>query len=300
MLEFIAYQVEQGLAMSTIRGRLAAIAHAFRIQAKRSPTSSDIVVRATRNAARRVLEHRRQAAPLRLAEMRSIVTALPIVAPNRPTMRRDQLLVALGWASALRPRELVGLDVDDLTVVGDPNTGDGGVIDPGPQRQRRPTGVDWVAVPYATQLHTCPVRMAIAYTAAIRTGPMFRHIDRHGRTRRRLGARAVSDVVRRAVTDDPADRPRRLQLALPPGRVRHRSPRPRRPRRPHRPPHPPHPPRPTPRRHPQRLRPTHRPPRNDRRSTRPGGGEARSAASPLRFVADGATQQARSAHLRPV
>jgi integrase len=52
--------------------------------------------------------------------MRSIVTALPIVGPNRPTMRRDQVLVAFGWASALRASELVGLDVEDLTVVGDP------------------------------------------------------------------------------------------------------------------------------------------------------------------------------------
>ena len=198
VLEFIAYQVEHGLSMSTIRGRLAAIAHAFRIQAKRSPTSSDIVVRATRNAARRVLEHRRQAAPLRLAEMRDLVRRLQLLRPNHPAMRRDQLLVALGWAGALRASELVGLDVADLTFIGDANTGDGGVLLRIRTSKTDQTGhVDYVAVPYATHFSVCPARMAQRWCAARRTGPMFRAIDRHGRPGQRLGADAITrNVVR--------------------------------------------------------------------------------------------------------
>jgi integrase len=57
--------------------------------------------------------------------MRPTVTTSPIIAVARAAMRRDQLLVALGWASALRASEPVGLDVEDLTVVGDPNAGTG-------------------------------------------------------------------------------------------------------------------------------------------------------------------------------
>jgi len=45
------------------------------------------------------------------------------------------------------------------------------------------------------------VRRTIAYTASIRRGPVFRHIDRHGTPHRRLGARPVSDIVRLAVTE---------------------------------------------------------------------------------------------------
>jgi integrase len=152
--------------------------------------------------ARRLLAGRgtKQADPLRLADMRSIVTALPIVAVSRPTMRRDQLLVALGWATALRASELVGLDVDDLNVIGDPSNGDGGLL----VRVRNGKGADgaeWVAVPFSAQTLTCPVRRTIAYTRNIRSGAVFRHIDRHGNTHGRLGARPVSDVVRRAVTE---------------------------------------------------------------------------------------------------
>jgi len=64
-------------------------------------------------------------------------------------MRRDQLLVALGWASALRASELVALDVEELTVVGDPNVGDGGLMIR-VRNAKGAAGVAWVAVPFAT------------------------------------------------------------------------------------------------------------------------------------------------------
>ena len=115
-------------------------------------------------------------------------------------MRRDQFIIALGWASALRASELVSLDVEDLTVVGASNTGDGGLI----IRVRNAKGADgvkWVAVPFASHIHTCPVRRSMRYTASLRSGPLFRHIDRHGRPQRRLGARPISDIVRRAIVD---------------------------------------------------------------------------------------------------
>jgi hypothetical protein len=43
-------------------------------------------------------------------EMRPTVTTSPIIAVARAAMRRDQLLVALGWVSALRASEPVRLD----------------------------------------------------------------------------------------------------------------------------------------------------------------------------------------------
>lgn len=62
-------------------------------------------------------------------------------------------------------------------------------------------GAEWVAVPFSAQILTCPVRRTIAYTRTLRSGAIFRHIDRHGKWRGRLGARPVSDVVRRAVAE---------------------------------------------------------------------------------------------------
>lgn len=199
--EYVNEMVRDRRAYSTITRRLAAISFCQRV-AVGSTVARDPLVTTALQGARRLLAARgtRQAAPLRLADLRSIVTALPIVAPGRPSMRRDQLIVALGWASALRASELVNLDVEDLTVVGDPNVGDGGLL------VRVRTGkaahkIEWVAVPFSTHVHTCPVRRTITFTASIRTGPVFRHIDRHGRPLRRLGARSVTDIVRRAVTE---------------------------------------------------------------------------------------------------
>jgi integrase len=121
-------------------------------------------------------------------------------------MRRDQLIIARGWASALRASELVNLHVEDLTVVGDPNTDVGLLVRV--RCGKNVHDIERVAVPLSTHVLTCPVRRTIAYTGRIRTGPVFRHIDRHGRLLRRLGARPVIDIVRRAVTEalqhDPA------------------------------------------------------------------------------------------------
>jgi integrase len=253
--EYVNEMVRDRRAYSTITRRLAAISFCQRL-ATGSTVARDPLVTTALQGARRLLAGRgtRQAAPLRLADMRSIITALPIVAPGRPSMRRDQLIVALGWASALRASELVNLDVEDLTVVGDPNISDGGLL------VRVRTGkaahqIEWVAVPFSTHVHTCPVRP---------------HHHLHRIHSHRAGvpphrpARATSAPSRRPPGDrhrasrrhrDAAVRRRRLQLPLPSGRLRHRGPRPRRARRADRPPHPPRPGR----WHPQRLRPAHPP-----------------------------------------
>jgi integrase len=206
--EYVNELVRDRKAISTIRRRLAAIRFAFTLAGRPPPTTDPLITTALAGAQRLLGTTTVQAAPLRLDEVRAIVLGLPIVAPNRPTMRRDQLLVALGWAGALRSAELVALDVDDLHVVGDPNDGDGGLL----IRIRAGKGacgqVEHVAVPFSQQWSTCPVRRALAYLRPLRAGPLFRHIDRHGHTHRRLTARSVTDVVRRAVLEalqlDPA------------------------------------------------------------------------------------------------
>ena len=199
--EYVNEMVRDRKAYSTISRRIAAISFCQRLATGSTATYDPLVVTALQGA-RRLLSGRgvTQAMPLRLVEMRSIVTSLPIVAERRAAMRRDQLVIGLGWASALRASELVGLDVEDLTFVGDSNTGVGGLL----VRVRNGKGADrveWVAVPFASHIHTCPVRRTMRYTASLRSGPLFRHIDRHGRQPRLVGARPVTDIVRRVVTN---------------------------------------------------------------------------------------------------
>ena len=126
--EYINDLVRDYKAYATVTRRVAAIGFCQQLATGRKATGDPLVSTAL-TGARRLLAGRgtKQATPLRLAEMRSIVVALPIIDHRRPAMRPDQLLVCLGWASALRASELVGLDVDDLTVVGDPGTGDAGL-----------------------------------------------------------------------------------------------------------------------------------------------------------------------------
>jgi hypothetical protein len=62
-------------------------------------------------------------------------------------------------------------------------------------------------VPYASQYTGDPVRLALTWTRRHRTGPLFRHLDRHGRTGRRLGADAVSRILKGLVADVLRDDP---------------------------------------------------------------------------------------------
>ena len=206
--EYVNEMVRDRKAYSTITRRIAAISFCQRLATGATATYDPLVITALQGA-RRFLSGRgvTQATPLRLAEMRSIVTSLPIVAERRagdaprPAHHRLGLGQRPAGVGARRPR------LEDLTVVGDSNTGDGGLIIR-VRNGKGADGVEWVAVPFASHIHTCPVRRTIKYTASLRSGPLFRHIDRHGRAQRRLGARPVSDIVRRAVAEtlqhDPA------------------------------------------------------------------------------------------------
>lgn len=116
--------------------------------------------------------------------MRRVVLGLRLVRPALPSsthrerrgepmvsrLRRDQLLIALGWAGALRASELVAVDAEDLHFVGDPDVGDGGLV----MRIRRSktdqaANEQYVAVPYSSPWSSCLVRLALGYTRQVRT-----------------------------------------------------------------------------------------------------------------------------------
>jgi integrase len=204
--EYVAAMVRDRLAYATIGRRLAAIAFVFDVVARRpSPSRSRLVRRVVRGAARTLGAIPRGATPLTLAEFRRIVHGLALMRPaptRRTAVQRDQLLFALGWAAALRPGELVALDLDDLDLIGDPNRGDAGIL----VRIRRSKGdrrgrTETVAVPCASDAASCPVRLALVAIRRQNHGPLFVQHDRYGNTRGRLGANAVSRIVKGAVAD---------------------------------------------------------------------------------------------------
>lgn len=210
--DYIATLVRDQLAIATIRRRLAGITFAFDIVGRQQPpTRSPLVRRVMRGAARTLGTSQRRARPLTLDELRQVITDLPTVRRDtpRPIVERDRLLLGLGWTAALRAGELVALDANDLTFDGPPCDPEAAMTVWLHRSKTDQDGRgDFVIVPYSTHDATCPAGLARHAVCELRTGPLFRHIDRHGTAHGRLAAAAVSRIVKNAVTDvlhrDPA------------------------------------------------------------------------------------------------
>lgn len=199
--EWVAALVTRRLAYATIQRYLAAVSWAFEATGRISPAKAKAVRQVVAGAARTLGTTQRRAEPLRLEHLRRLVVGLPIVsghaAARSPRVRRDQVLLLVGWAAALRSEELVGLDVGDLSFTGDPNSGDGGGMLVRLRTSKgSPTEAVHVAVPYSTHPSACPVRVTMLHARHLRNGPLFRQIDRHGRILGRLRPPAVSRILK--------------------------------------------------------------------------------------------------------
>ena len=53
----------------------------------------------------------------------------------------------------------------------------------------------------STHPATCPVRLTMLHVRQLRSGPLFRHVERHGRILGRLQAPAVSRIVKQLIVD---------------------------------------------------------------------------------------------------
>lgn len=178
------------LSVATLKRRLASISTAHQLAGHKSPTA-DPLVRRTMQGIRRIHgKPQKQAKPLTVVEITTIVGAIS----DNLTGLRDRALILLGFAGAFRRSELVGLDVRDLafTAVGirivirrsktDPY-GEGRIVD----------------VPASGEL-TCPVAAVREWLerAAISKGPLFRPIDRHGNLgSSALTSHAVANILKR-------------------------------------------------------------------------------------------------------
>jgi site-specific recombinase XerD len=182
----------RGRRASTIRRRLSAIAHVHADAELDQPTRHPAVRRAAREAQDCEPSSERGKTPLRMAELRSIVTGLP----ESLAGARDRALLLLGFAGALRRREIVGLDTEDVEEhrfglrvhVRRRHTG-------GALHERT------VEIPFGSHPATCPVLALRAWLdgAGIVSGPLFRSVSRGGRPQaRRLSDKSVVLVLKRA------------------------------------------------------------------------------------------------------
>jgi integrase len=181
-----------GLALPTLRRRLAAIAVRHTAAGHETPTDHPLVRRMLRRYARSRGTATKKKEPLTIERLPAIVAAMPDDVPAL----RDRALILLGYAGAFRRSELVALDIGDLRF-----TRKGVYVwIAGAKNDPRRAGREL----YAPRL---PVERAdlCAFAALERwlevlgpDGPVFRTFDLRGRlTANRLDPSDVARVLRR-------------------------------------------------------------------------------------------------------
>jgi site-specific recombinase XerD len=179
------------LKVGSIQRRINAIAEAHKAVSLESPTHHAVVTNTMKGIRRTKGSSAVQKAPALTDDVRAMVDA----AGDGTIGARDRALVLLGFASAFRRSELVGLDVEDC-VFGK----DGLTI----TLRRSKTDQDGagrkVGVPYGSNPETCPVRVLQAWIdqACIGDGAVFRSITRHGQVQTaRLAPVDVARIVKK-------------------------------------------------------------------------------------------------------
>jgi site-specific recombinase XerD len=164
------------LKVGSIQRRLNAIAEAHKTVNAESPTHSGIV-RNTIKGIRRTVG----IAPVqKSAALTDDVRAMLDATDAGLIGLRDRAIILLGFASAFRRSELVGLNAEDCTFSKDGLT----ITLRRSKTDQEGTGRK-IGIPYGSNPETCPVRVLQAWTeqASITSGPLFRSVSRHGQVR---------------------------------------------------------------------------------------------------------------------
>jgi site-specific recombinase XerD len=199
--DYIAALADEGRTAATITRRLSAISQVHKMAAIESPTQTQLV-RMTAAGIRRTLGTApRQTRPILVADLRAILAALP----DDLRGLRDRVLLLIGFTAGLRRSELVGLDVEDVSVEAE-----------GLRLRLRRSKTDQegqgreIGIVRGRHAMTDPVAALADWreVAGIESGPLFREVDRGDRVgSERLSDRAVARIVKTAaarVGIDPA------------------------------------------------------------------------------------------------
>lgn len=176
------------LAVSTLRQRLAALAKWHTEQGFPDPTKAPIVRKAMRGIRVLHASQEKQAKPLRLAELEQVAGWLESKASNAAMTNnraeqlrcaRDKSLLLLGFWRGFRGDELSRLRIEHVTVI--PGEGISCFL-PQTKGDRENVGTTLKA-PALSRL--CPVEAYLdwIHAAQLKSGPVYRAIDRWGHVR---------------------------------------------------------------------------------------------------------------------
>lgn len=173
---------------ATLQRRLAALAVAHKAAGYESPTSHEAVRSVLAGTRRRLGVAQAQKRALGVDDLRAMVADLGDSAIDV----RDRALLLLGFAGALRRSELVSLDAADVRF-----ERAGVVLSLRRSKTNQEGDTEEIAVPYGSDLSTCPVRSLQAWLELVGEGPVFRSIARSGHIGGRLSDHSVALIVKK-------------------------------------------------------------------------------------------------------
>lgn len=175
--------------VSTLQVKLAAISFAHQTAHQPDPTDTPEIKAVMAGVRRTLGTAPNKKAPVTRSDLARIIAALP----DSLAGRRDRALLLVGFAGAFRRSELVTLDVKDIVFLEDR-----AVITLARSKTDQEGRGAKKHIPRMDD-DLCPVAALQAWLseAGIRTGPIFRKVDRWGKVgQRRLNAGTVAQIVK--------------------------------------------------------------------------------------------------------
>ena len=174
LAKYLAESANNGLAVATLERRITAIHKAHVDQKQPSPAHSEIVRQVMQGIRRTIGTKQRQAKPLTKDDL---LAALEVIEKIHMPARaaRDRAILLIGFASAMRRSELVGVCVEHLAL-----TPAGLEIELPVSKTDQERHGRTIFIPRSSSSH-CPVRALMSWlkTAGIRTGHVFRSVNRY-------------------------------------------------------------------------------------------------------------------------
>ena len=186
---YITDLASRPLAVATIVRRLTAISNAHAASGFPSPASTRNLVVGERCAASSAHSERRLTERMRCLPPTSAAIA---ACPKNLLGTRDKALFLVSFAGAFRRSETVSLNVEDLKYCRE------GLVC---TLRRSKTDQEGVGIPFGKRKTTCPVCALKVWLkrGKIKSGPVFRAVNRHGQVSRRgLDRNSVADIIKQA------------------------------------------------------------------------------------------------------
>lgn len=190
VVDYLTRLADEGLKASTIERSRAAIAYGH--QGHTNPCADDRVKVAMKGIRRKLGIRATPKAALPTDDLALIVAMLP----DDLRGLRDRALLLMGWQGAFRRSELVALNVDDIDTHGGKMT----ITIRKSKTDQDGAGL-YKVLPELADKSICPVAAYRAWLSAadIRSGAVFRSIDRWGHTRDgHMDAGEVARIVKRS------------------------------------------------------------------------------------------------------